>query len=120
MVNAVVRPVCIPACGFFRSIAAPVVFGLWLLALSIGAPQAAPAEESSTLLHQVIDQQVSALVQSRLPQSAWAMDLHPDGLHLLMAHHDRQLRLYDMSPEPAVPDKALPPVAPRTSSAASP
>ena len=39
--------------------------------------------------------------QTKLPESAWAMDMHADGLHLVMAHHDHQLRLYDMLPQAA-------------------
>ncbi|MDB5341059.1 MAG: repeat protein [Planctomycetaceae bacterium] len=36
--------------------------------------------------------------QVKLPQSAWGMDLHPDGRHLVVAHHDHLLRLYDLVP----------------------
>ena len=39
--------------------------------------------------------------QIKLPQSAWGVDLHPDGRHLLLAHHDSTLRLYDLMPPAA-------------------
>jgi WD40 repeat protein len=37
-------------------------------------------------------------------QSGWSSDLLPDQVHLAVAHHDRCVRIYDLSPAPAVPE----------------
>jgi WD40 repeat protein len=37
----------------------------------------------------------------KLPAVARDMALHPNGLHVAVAHYDKTLRLYDMSPKPA-------------------
>ena len=37
----------------------------------------------------------------KMATSGWAMDLHPDGRHIAVAHHDAFLRYYDLTPTPA-------------------
>lgn len=42
--------------------------------------------------------EVISFHQHKLAQSGWAMDVHPDGQHLAVAHHDNCLRFYDLAP----------------------
>ena len=37
----------------------------------------------------------------KLKDSAWGLDLHPNGTQLVCAHHDHTLRIYDLLPPPA-------------------
>lgn len=38
-----------------------------------------------------------AIFQLKLAQSAWGLDLHPDGRYLAAVHHDSALRMFDLS-----------------------
>ena len=41
--------------------------------------------------------QPEPLFHFKLPQSAWGLDVHPNGQYIALAHHDDALRIYDLA-----------------------
>jgi WD40 repeat protein len=42
--------------------------------------------------------QRESVFQTKLPESAWSMDMNPTGTHFVTAHHDGTLRLFELAP----------------------